>query len=148
MGEIETFLRRSYSDTRRRLNTVPPAPEPVVVKYICACCERESLDLPLRFTGRPSVRQIVKAVSEREGITIEDILSERRNSAIVRARHISMYLARHFTRLSTTQIGRHIGGRDHTTVVHGVSKISTERANNEQFRSHLKDYETTFGGMP
>ncbi len=79
-------------------------------------------NVPIVATGRPQVRQIVKIVSEYSGISVDDILSDRHNHPIVKARHVACYLARHFTLLSTTQIGRYLGGRDHSTIIHGIRK--------------------------
>ncbi len=141
MGEVEALLIRSYSETRKRLNTLPPPPQEVIIKYVCTCCERESLDMPFRPVGRPNVRQIVKAVSDHEGITVDDIMSDRRNAPIVRARHLAMYLCRYFTMFSTTQIGRLIGGRDHTTVIHGVRQTAARKPD-------LRHYESLWGSTP
>lgn len=138
MGEVEALLVRGYSETRRRLNTPPLPPQEVVIKYVCIHCERESSEPVCSITPRPNVRQIVKAVSEREGITVDDIMSDRRNAPIVHARHLAMYLSRYFTMLSTTQIGRLIGGRDHTTVIHGVRQTAARKPD-------LRHYETMFG---
>jgi chromosomal replication initiation ATPase DnaA len=44
--------------------------------------------------------------------------------AISYSRHVAMYLARSLTKKTTTEIGRCIGGRDHTTILHGSKKIS------------------------
>lgn len=140
MGEVEALLVRGYSATRRRLNTIPAPREPVIVKYVCVCCERESLDVPFKPAGRPNVRRIVNEVSTLTGISVDDIMSDRRNAKIVHARHLAMYLARYFTMLSTTQIGRLIGGRDHTTVIHGVRQTAARKPD-------LRHYENLWGGQ-
>ena len=57
-------------------------------------------------------------------IPINDILSAKRNKFISHARQLAMYLARELTSSSLPQIGRAIGGRDHTTVIYAVSKIA------------------------
>lgn len=72
---------------------------------------------------RPSVDQVVRVVAARYGITKIDILSIRRHAKIVRPRMIAIYLARTMTLRSFPEIGRRMGDRDHTTILHSVRKI-------------------------
>jgi chromosomal replication initiator protein len=71
-----------------------------------------------------SIQNIIKEVSRFFSIPINDILSPKRNKFISHARQLSMFLARELTSSSLPQIGRAIGGRDHTTVIYAVSKIA------------------------
>ena len=71
-----------------------------------------------------SIQKIVKEVSVFFSIPINDILSVKRNKFISHARQLAMYLARELTSSSLPQIGKAIGGRDHTTVIYAVSKIA------------------------
>ena len=57
-------------------------------------------------------------------ITVDDLISKRRTKAVVRPRHIAMYLAKTMTTRSLPDIGRRFGGRDHSTVIHAVNKIT------------------------
>ena len=57
------------------------------------------------------------------GVPISCLFAERRTKGIVKPRQIAMYLAKELTPRSLPDIGRRIGGRDHTTVLHGVRKI-------------------------
>lgn len=52
-----------------------------------------------------------------------EVRSTRRKRHIVRTRQVSMYLVKRLTSRSLPEIGRHLGGRDHTTVLHGIRKI-------------------------
>ena len=60
-----------------------------------------------------------------EDITIEDIAGKRRTRDIVIPRQVAMYILREELGLSFPQIAGHLGGRDHTTIMHGFSKITT-----------------------
>jgi chromosomal replication initiator protein len=71
-----------------------------------------------------SIQKIIKEVSGFFSIPINDILSAKRNKFISHARQLAMYLARELTSSSLPQIGKAIGGRDHTTVIYAVSKIA------------------------
>jgi chromosomal replication initiation ATPase DnaA len=75
------------------------------------------------------VDQIQRAVCEQYGVSRDDIVSARRTANIVRPRQVAMYLAKTLTLRSLPDIGRRFGGRDHTTVLHAVRKITaaTER---------------------
>ena len=56
-------------------------------------------------------------------VTKDDILGKNRSRDISYPRQICMYLCKELTDLSTTEIGEKIGGRDHSTVIHGCAKI-------------------------
>ncbi len=70
------------------------------------------------------IQKIVKEVSKFFSIPINDILSAKRNKFISHARQLVMFLARELTSSSLPQIGKALGGRDHTTVIYGVTKIT------------------------
>lgn len=61
-------------------------------------------------------------------ISLTELRSDRRYDQAVNARQFVMYWAVRLTGFSTPQIGRKIGGRDHTTVLHGVAKWPVKRA--------------------
>lgn len=73
----------------------------------------------------PRVLDIKIAVSEFYAVPIIDIDSSRRQPSICYPRHMAMYLARTMTQHSYPEIARRFGGRDHTTIMHGVSSITT-----------------------
>ncbi len=81
-------------------------------------------DLPVKSEKRVTVDEIQKAVAGYFDLAVEDILSKRRTKTVVRPRHIAMYLAKNLTTRSLPDIGRRFGGRDHSTVIHAVTKIS------------------------
>jgi chromosomal replication initiator protein len=76
-------------------------------------------------TRRPMVSEIIRAVADHFGLTVGDILSQRRERRISRPRQIAMYLARENSGKSTTQLGREFE-RDHTTVVYATQVIAKE----------------------
>jgi hypothetical protein len=71
--------------------------------------------------------ECLSAASRASQVTIHDMKSERRTQSLVRARQIAMWLATQNTLLSLPSIGRSLGGKDHTTILHGsrvVAKIA------------------------
>jgi hypothetical protein len=67
---------------------------------------------------------ILRAVCREFDITIVELLSDRRSADVVRPRHIAFVLCKHLTTCSLSEIGRRFGGRDHSTVLHGVRKLA------------------------
>lgn len=86
---------------------------------------------------RVTLDDIVRKVSEHYSIRMTDFLSHRRARAIARPRQMAMYLAKTLTTKSLPEIGRHIGGRDHTTVIHAVKKIEELKATDSQLAADL-----------
>ncbi len=71
-----------------------------------------------------SIERIQELVCDRFSVTLTELTSERRSQSIVYPRQVAMYLSRELTDSSLPKIGKHFGGRDHTTVIHATSKIA------------------------
>ncbi len=84
-----------------------------------------------------SPTQVLEAVSKFYDVSIEDLKGPRRQREIVRPRQMVMFLMREEASLSYPKIGRELGGRDHTTVIHAVGKIGNESEGNEPLRHEL-----------
>lgn len=82
-------------------------------------------------------RVILREVSQKHGIPVKQIVGEQRSRAIVAARHEAMYRMAHETRMSLPQIGQRLGGRDHTTCLHGI-RMHAERNGLLAFNGGLK----------
>ena len=89
--------------------------------------------------GQPSMDEIVRAVTERFGVKITDLQSRKRTNAVAYPRQIAMYLARKVTRHSLEEIGGFFGGRDHSTVLYAVEKITTEIQRDPSSRDLVED---------
>ncbi|MBV1705064.1 MAG: chromosomal replication initiator protein DnaA, partial [Hyphomicrobiales bacterium] len=72
---------------------------------------------------RVKIEDIQKTVAMQYSVSRADLMSARRNAAVVKPRQIAMFLAKELTLRSLPEIGRRFGGRDHTTVLHAVRKI-------------------------
>ncbi len=84
-----------------------------------------------------SPTQVLEAVSKFYDVSIEDLKGPRRQKEIVKPRQMVMFLMREEASLSYPKIGRELGGRDHTTVIHAVEKIGGEAEGNEPLRHEL-----------
>ncbi len=80
---------------------------------------------------------IISVVADHYNITPADITGTKRNSKIVEPRQISMFLCRDIIDTSLKVIGKYIGNRDHTTVMHGIEKIEKEIQVNESLKNTI-----------
>jgi chromosomal replication initiator protein len=71
-----------------------------------------------------SIERIQELVSDRFGLSLQELCGDRRSQNIVYPRQVAMYLSRELTDSSLPKIGRQFGGRDHTTVIHATTKIA------------------------
>ena len=85
---------------------------------------QRALEGQMRLAARHiSITDIIEVVTTHFDVRLADLQSKRRSQSITEPRQICMYLARNLTKHSLEEIGGHLGGRDHTTVMHACSKI-------------------------
>ena len=72
---------------------------------------------------RPKSFDIIHAVSEFYGVNVSDLMGQRRTKEIAHARQVAFAVYRRVLNLPLSEIGRAIGGRDHTTVLHGLRAV-------------------------
>jgi chromosomal replication initiator protein len=93
----------------------------------------------LRASDRKvSIDEIQRRVAEHYNIRLADLIGPKRIRTIARPRQIAMYLSKHMTLRSLPEIGRRFGGRDHTTIMHGVRKIEEMMATDSQLADDLQ----------
>ncbi|MHC4740675.1 MAG: chromosomal replication initiator protein DnaA [Planctomycetota bacterium] len=84
-----------------------------------------ALDGQIKLAARHiSITDIIEVVTRHFDVRLTDLQSKRRSQSVTMPRQICMYLARSLTRHSLEEIGGHLGGRDHTTVMHACNKIT------------------------
>lgn len=95
----------------------------------------------VQTTGRrkPSPRHILTETARYFGLTLEDLTGKRRSRDIVVPRQVAMYVLRDILELSYPQIGGHLGGRDHTTIMHGFQKIEALVANQDNITQDIAE---------
>ena len=81
-------------------------------------------DLLRTHERRITIDDIQRRVAEHYSIRMTDMFSARRARAVARPRQVAMFLAKQLTSRSLPEIGRRFGNRDHTTVMHAVSRIT------------------------
>jgi chromosomal replication initiator protein len=116
-------------------------------KEIGIALARDALKDLLSIQNRQiSVENIQKTVADFYKIKIADMYSKKRPASIAKPRQIAMYLAKEMTQKSLPEIGDHFGGRDHTTVLHAVRKISSDRTKDTDLNQQLHVLEQTLKG--
>ena len=116
-------------------------------KDINIALARDALKDLLSIQNRQvGVENIQKTVADFYKIKVADMYSKKRPASIARPRQIAMYLAKDMTKKSLPEIGELFGGRDHTTVLHAVRKISAERTVNSELNQQLHVLEQTLKG--
>ena len=81
---------------------------------------------------------ILEVVSEHFGITVDQIMSKSRSNDVAKPRQIAMYLCKQLTDLTHDSIGQLLGGRDHSTVIHGIKKVTDECSSDKNFKQTLE----------
>lgn len=82
---------------------------------------------------------IQKITADYFNIKIQDLSSKKRPENIAKARQIAMYITRSLTDYSLVQIGQYFGGKDHTTVMHAINKVTTLIKSDEKFRTTVDE---------
>ncbi len=95
-------------------------------------------DILKQSDRKVTVEEIQRKVSEHYNIRLSDMLGPKRVRTIARPRQIAMYLAKKLTTRSLPEIGRRFGGRDHTTVMHGVKRIEELKVDDQQMTEDLE----------
>jgi chromosomal replication initiator protein len=117
--------------------------------YALATTEQEEVNLviakkalqgQIKLAARHiSISDIIEAVTNHFDVRLADLQSKKRSQSITEPRQICMYLARHLTKHSLEEIGGHLGGRDHTTVMHACSKISDLKSTDSEMSAILNE---------
>ncbi|MFA7437877.1 chromosomal replication initiator protein DnaA [Castellaniella sp.] len=109
-------------------------------------CKEALKDLLSVSHSQITVENIQKTVADFYKIKVADMYSKRRPANIALPRQIAMYLAKELTQKSLPEIGDLFGGRDHTTVLHAVRKITDLRAKQTELNHALHVLEQTLKG--
>jgi chromosomal replication initiator protein len=86
-----------------------------------------------------SAKQIIENTAKHYQITVDEILSPKRDKDIVVPRQVAMYLLRSELHLSFPKIARELGRKDHTTAIHSVEKIEKELFFDNVLKENIKE---------
>jgi len=88
-------------------------------------------------TAETTQPEILDAVSTNYGVSLQELTGRSRRREISVPRQVAMYLMREETGASLVDIGRTLGGRDHTTILHGIEKVEHDLASDPELRSRV-----------
>ena len=141
--EIAGFIARKVHANIRELEGA------LTSIYAVATTTGQEIDLELAQTALEgqieatskhiSITNITEVVTSHFDVRLTDLQSKKRSQSITEPRQICMYLARNLTRHSLEEIGGHLGGRDHTTVMHACSKINQAKDIDPKMNALLND---------
>jgi len=111
----------------------------LVKKTVTLELAQDCLSDVLRASERKiSIEEIQRQVAEHYNIRLSEMIGPKRVRNFARPRQVAMYLCKHLTSRSLPEIGRRFGGRDHTTVMHGVKRIDELRNQDVQIADDLE----------
>ncbi|WP_235855982.1 chromosomal replication initiator protein DnaA [Mesobaculum littorinae] len=96
------------------------------------------VDILRQSDRKTTIDEIQRKVCDHYNIRISDLVGPKRTRIFARPRQIAMYLCKQMTQRSLPEIGRKFGGRDHTTILHGVKKIEELRGKDSQIAEDLE----------
>jgi chromosomal replication initiator protein len=141
--EIAEYIARKVHANIRELEGA------LTTIYAVATTTKKEIDLELAQTALEgqikaatrhiSITDIIEVVTDHFDVRLADLQSKKRSQSITEPRQICMYLARNLTKHSLEEIGGHLGGRDHTTVMHACSKISQAKKSDPQMNVLLEE---------
>lgn len=124
-SEIKAALRKAGCGIiRRRVTELTVPAEPPSLPLLAAPVQPPPL--PPRQAKEPRLRDLLRYVADQTQIGVMDLVSPRRARPVVRARMIFYALAKRLTSHSIVSIGKACGGRDHSTVLHGIGCTVTD----------------------
>ncbi len=119
MNAFSADLMRAFGSVRQRTVVPTPVAQPTAEEYRRLVARQE---VPVAPAYRPTTRAVIDDVCLKHAIDRRDLLGPRRFRPFVAARNEAAYRLRQETSLSLPQIGRLLGSRDHTTIVHAVRR--------------------------
>lgn len=127
--KLEGFLARLSTEAKLRNQDIS---EVLVRGLLGKTNENEISSIPVI---RP--KEVLKVVAAHFNIALAALEGPRRSKSLVAPRHLAMYMLRTYHHLPLEEIGKLIGDRDHTTVIHAVEKITKALSESEQLRIEL-----------
>ncbi len=132
---IDTNIRELEGSLNRVLAYAELHKEALSVEVARLALQNLAIDIK---GNQPSLQQIVRCVADYYHIPEAVLRGKQRDKQSVLPRQIAMYLMRQETDASTTEIGNELGGRDHTTVIHGYEKIAEEIKTNSTLKREIE----------
>ncbi|WP_241524134.1 chromosomal replication initiator protein DnaA [Oceaniglobus indicus] len=95
-------------------------------------------DILRQSDRKTTVEEIQRKVSDHYNIRLSDLIGPKRVRTFARPRQVAMYLCKQLTQRSLPEIGRRFGGRDHTTIMHGIKRIEALKGSDPQIAEDVE----------
>jgi len=130
--QIQSNVRELEGALTRLLATSDMTGRPITVQFA-----RDTLADLVGRRAHITPSQVIETVAKFYNISVAEMVSPARNKELVQPRQVAMYLIRQETDASLLEIGNLLGGRDHTTVLHGIERIKDRLETEEQLRREI-----------
>jgi len=130
--QIQSNVRELEGALTRLLATSDMTGRPITVQFA-----RDTLADLVGRRAHITPSQVIETVAKFYNISVAEMVSPARNKELVQPRQVAMYLIRQETDASLPEIGNLLGGRDHTTVLHGIERIKDRLETEEQLRREI-----------
>ena len=145
--EVTQYIAENVSDSVREIQGTVNSLIAFSLRDFCAI----DLALARRVVARVvnqaqkmlTLDDIVAAICNTYKVKPSEIAAKSRKSKHVQARHLTMYLTNKYTTLSLSQIGRELGGRDHSTVSHACTQIELRLNKDQLFHREVEEIEAS-----
>jgi chromosomal replication initiator protein len=94
-----------------------------------------------RNTREITIEAILEATCQQWDVSEEEVFSKSRKANIVTVRQTAMYLAQKLTKITTSKIGIHIGGRNHATVLHSIKQVNDRMSTDRSYEKTVNEIE-------
>jgi chromosomal replication initiator protein len=139
LNYIATNIKSNIRELEGALNKLLAYHNLVNISITMDIAEKELANIITPDKPREITPQlIIEVVSEHFHISVDQMISKNRSSDIAKPRQIAMYLCKNMTSSSLDTVGALLGGRDHSTIIHGVRKVSEDYENNESTRTLIE----------
>lgn len=147
-AEVIDFIASTASGSVRDLEGVISSLMAYSIVYNCNIDMRLAervVKRAVKMDDRPlTVDDILEKVCAHYNVTTAQINSKSRKRDYVVARQVSMYLAQKYTKMPASRIGRLVGNRDHSTVIHSCSQVEKRLQVDKVFKADVVSIETSF----
>ena len=146
--DVVTFIAQSANGSVRDLEGVINSLMAYSVVYNCNVDMRLAqriIKRAVKVDDRPlTMDDILETVCNHFNVSTASVHSKSRKRDIVVARQVSMYLAQKYTKMPSARIGKLVGGRDHSTVIHSCTQVEQRMKVDSVFQSDVQSIESSF----
>lgn len=146
--EVVAFIAKKANGSIRNLQGVVASLQSYSIVYNCnidmKLAERV-LGRTVKVDNRPlTLDDIIQQVCKHYGVSESDVLGRSRKREYVNARQVIIYLAQKHTKMPANRIGKLIGGRDHSTVIHSCEQVDNHLKTDKSFADDIASIERSF----